>query len=586
MSSESVGILSSPDRSNSPSLTDQIVNDCCTATQILADYTGVSSSSQQIRSPGKRQLTIEESLITTNDPKRLCNSNLREQPDLKSTAITTPSLSSTIIDSISSPPSSPLSADVVNWLSIFLAMSNDDRNRATEALIHTCSTNTLQLNHIKNQIEPYFQRDFIRDLPRELALHILKYLSANDVARASRTCRSWYETCNDTLLWKRICEKKQIPFKKLATIFDDTIDNQWKRSYTCHKHLEYVWQHEEPLPEPLVLRGHEDFVITCLQFDGDRIVSGSDDNTLKIWSVATGKCEQTLVGHNGGVWCSEMTDGLIVSGSTDRTIRVWNINTGVCQHILYGHTSTVRCLALHGDIVVSGSRDATVRVWNIRTGERLHMLSGHTAAVRCVCYNGKYVVSGAYDHTIRVWLPDQERCVHTLEGHTNRVYSLVFDGKHIVSGSLDCMIRVWDVEQGTCIHQLTGHLSLTSGMQLRGNILVSGNADSTVKIWNIESGKCLHTLAGRNKHASAVTWVQVVLNYVVSSGDDGTVKLWDLNTGDFIRNLVKLESTGNGGVVWRIKCTDSALVCAAGSRNSTEDTKVIMLDFDRTTICS
>jgi WD40 repeat protein len=52
---------------------------------------------------------------------------------------------------------------------------------------------------------------------------------------------------------------------------------------------------------------------------------------------------------------------------------------------------------------------------------------------------------------------------------------------------------------------------------------------------------------GRNKHASAVTWVQVVLNYVVSSGDDGTVKLWDLETGDFIRNLVTLESTGNGG---------------------------------------
>jgi F-box/WD-40 domain protein 7 len=52
---------------------------------------------------------------------------------------------------------------------------------------------------------------------------------------------------------------------------------------------------------------------------------------------------------------------------------------------------------------------------------------------------------------------------------------------------------------------------------------------------------------GRNKHASAVTWVQVVLNYVVSSGDDGTVKLWDLETGDFIRNLVLLESAGNGG---------------------------------------
>ncbi len=67
MSSDSVGLLSSPDRSSSPSLTDHIVNDY----QIFNDYTG--SILQQQRSPGKRQLTIEESLITTNDPKRLCN---------------------------------------------------------------------------------------------------------------------------------------------------------------------------------------------------------------------------------------------------------------------------------------------------------------------------------------------------------------------------------------------------------------------------------------------------------------------------------------------------------------------------------
>lgn len=260
-----------------------------------------------------------------------------------------------------------------------MAMSNDERNRATEALIRTCSNNTLQLNQIKNQIEPYFQRDFVRDLPRELALHVLQYLPASDVARASRTCRAWYESCNDILLWKRLCQTRNIPLKQLPTIFDEAIANQWKRSYACHKHLEHVWQHES-LPEPLTFRGHEDFVITCLQFDGKRIVSGSDDNSLKIWSVATGQvgsraarrfsmfslrgfrqCEQTLVGHNGGVWCSEMTDDLIVSGSTDRTIRVWNIKSGICQHILYGHTSTVRCLALHGDVVVSGSRDATVR---------------------------------------------------------------------------------------------------------------------------------------------------------------------------------------------------------------------------------
>lgn len=42
-------------------------------------------------------------------------------------------------------------------------------------------------------------------------------------------------------------------------------------------------------PNLQVLKGHDDHVITCLQFCGNRIVSGSDDNTLKVWSAVTGE---------------------------------------------------------------------------------------------------------------------------------------------------------------------------------------------------------------------------------------------------------------------------------------------------------
>lgn len=45
----------------------------------------------------------------------------------------------------------------------------------------------------------------------------------------------------------------------------------------------------KPIRPPRVLKGHDDHVITCLQFSGNRIVSGSDDNTLKVWSATTGK---------------------------------------------------------------------------------------------------------------------------------------------------------------------------------------------------------------------------------------------------------------------------------------------------------
>lgn len=51
-------------------------------------------------------------------------------------------------------------------------------------------------------------------------------------------------------------------------------------------------------------------------------------------------------------------------------------------------------------------------------------------------------------------------------------------------------------------------------------------------------------------------------------------------TGDFIRNLVALDSGGSGGVVWRIRASDTKLVCAVGSRNGTEETKLLVLDFD------
>lgn len=181
------------------------------------------------------------------------------------------------------------------------------------------------------------------------------------------------------------------------------------------------------------------------------------------------QCVQTLVGHTGGVWSSQMRDSVVISGSTDRTLKVWNADSGECVHTLYGHTSTVRCMHLHGNRygadgrcvrgedpqgarsvtlslpwqlgptcpltcrVVSGSRDATLRLWDIETGQCLHVLMGHVAAVRCVQYDGNKVVSGAYDYTVKVWDPESESCTHTLQGHTNRVYSLQVRPAHVPS---------------------------------------------------------------------------------------------------------------------------------------------------------
>eukprot|EP00118_Oscarella_pearsei_P003074 m.12792 g.12792 ORF g.12792 m.12792 type:complete len:640 (+) comp24289_c0_seq1:183-2102(+) len=471
----------------------------------------------------------------------------------------------------------PLPGNAEPWFHSFNEWTRDQRHAVLDELVNRCDASLQRF--LLGIIEPQFQRDFISLLPKELAFIVLSYLEPEDLLKAAQTCRYWKALCDDNLLWKEKCRLCSIDSSIVKSNRGKRIIKSWKQVYLTKHKIEWNWKNG-PLKNPKVLKGHDDHVITCLKFHGNKIVSGSDDTTLKIWSAVSGKHLRTLTGHTGGVWCAQFDGSTVVSGSTDRTLKVWSGDTGNCLHTLHGHSSTVRCMAMHGQTVVSGSRDTTLRVWNITSSQCTHVLIGHMAAVRCVQYDGKKVVSGSYDYTVKVWDPESEQCLHTLQGHTNRVYSLQFDGVHIVSGSLDTSIRVWNADTGNCVHTLVGHQSLTSGMELKNSTLVSGNADSTVKVWNISTGYCLHTLQGLDKHQSAVTSLQFSDKFVVTSSDDGTVKLWDIKTGEFIRNLVKLDSGGSGGVVWRVQCSEKKLVCAVGSRNGTEDTKLLVLDFD------
>lgn len=360
--------------------------------------------------------------------------------------------------------------------------------------------------------------------------------------------------------------------------------SRWKAIYLRNKRISNNWRFRHP-NAICHLRGHDEHVITCLKLRGERIITGSDDCTLRVWSVATGRCTQVLNGHVGGVWALQLSkDGKIaISGSTDRTVRVWNTETGELLHTLNGHTSTVRCMSLRGNILITGSRDSTIRMWDIAEGKCIRSFIGHLAAVRCVKFDGITIVSGAYDNKINVWNSAEGTLEHVLQGHRDRVYSLHFDSERglVISGSLDTTIRVWNVRTGECLQTLIGHQSLTSGMKLRENFLVSANADSTIKVWNILDGTCIHTLAGPNKHASAVTGLRFLENgLIATSGDDGTVKLWDIYQGEFVCDLVTLKSSGSGGCVWRMKIAPTLFLCAVGSRNGTEDTKLILMDFD------
>ena len=307
-------------------------------------------------------------------------------------------------------------------------------------LLRRCQIPTLQF--AAEVIAPTLQRDFLADLPLELSLNILKYLDSKSLCRAGAVSRMWHKIVDaDDYIWKHRFEEDGFkvteeemekpdqeeddpmpsrrssrtsvssasgrrrgsvytprrsgrtitrPIKRTSTTIIKTSPKSspsklqpskslsYKDMYRQHFIVRSNWMNPNVRPRHISFQGHGRNVVTCLQFDSDRVISGSDDSTINIYETRTGRLVHTLHGHDGGVWALQYLDNILVSGSTDRTVRVWDIERAECTQIFYGHTSTVRCLQiimprLQADgeyfpeepIIVTGSRDSTLRVWSL-----------------------------------------------------------------------------------------------------------------------------------------------------------------------------------------------------------------------------
>ena len=296
----------------------------------------------------------------------------------------------------------------------------------------------------------------------------------------------------------------------------------------CNRHF---------LGSDLTCYGHTDSVISvAFSPDGTRIVSGSHDNTIKIWDAKTGAEVITLKGHTAYVESVAFSpDGMrVASGSWDKKIKIWDAKTGAEVITLKGHSGVVKSVAFSPDgmRVASGSSDKTIKIWDAKTGDEMITLKGHTEFVLSVAFSpdGTRIVSGSFDDTIKIWDAKNGAEISTLKGHTGVVESVAFspDGMRVASGSRDKKIKIWDAKTGAEVITLKGHTAYGESVAFSpdGTRIASGGSDNTIKIWDAKTGDEMITLKGHTGMVAGVAFSPDGMRVASGSFDD-TIKIWD-----------------------------------------------------------
>jgi WD40 repeat protein len=299
-----------------------------------------------------------------------------------------------------------------------------------------------------------------------------------------------------------------------------------------------------------VLTGHSNLVVSvAFSPDGKTILTGSTDETARLWDAVTGQTLFTLTGHSG--WVNSVAfspDGkLVATGSDDKTVRLWDATNGQLLTTLSGFTDGVGSVAFSPDskTVLTGSNDKTARLWDTTSGKQLQSLP-HSYEVQTVAFapNGKTFFTSDLD-TVKIWDASTFKLLKTTDKYPSYIVSMAVspDGKTLLIGGGDNNAALWDVATGQTLFTFTGHKGIVGSVAFSpdGQTVVTGSDDKTARLWDAASGQLIQTLTG---HLDSVRGVAFSPDgkTVLTGSFDTTARLWDAST---TQHFLRLRAQGS-----------------------------------------
>ena len=336
--------------------------------------------------------------------------------------------------------------------------------------------------------------------------------------------------------------------------------------------------------------------VDCVEttIEGDTIISGSFDKTIRVWNLETGNCKYILKGHIGSIRAVAVShNGKIISGSDDKTLRLYDLETGSFIKEFSGHMGVVKSVAISHDGLwaISGSFDRTVRIWELNKPFREYEFRKHIYRVTSLSlYEYKsLIVSGDEGGSICIWNFEKKSFIRQINcGNSRIIGAYIFDeGRKVIVGTSNGNISVWgiaegnfirnvnhnikghfsylrispdekyiilgayhwntyllDINSGDCKHLFGRHTNIISGATIcqNGNYLISSSWDRTIRIWDMYTGECVHTL-GQQINRLMSTSMSYDGNYIASCFRNGTINIWNARKGVCEKTLKKEDSS-------------------------------------------
>jgi mitogen-activated protein kinase organizer 1 len=256
--------------------------------------------------------------------------------------------------------------------------------------------------------------------------------------------------------------------------------------------------------------------------------------------------ETTTLNHKAPIHCAEFSiDGnYVMTGGADRSIKLWNPFTTTLIKTYTGHGKEVLSIHIPKDNTrfVSASGDRSVMIWDVQTGKPMQKFQDHTQRVNSVCGNpdGTVIISGSYDSTIKVWdcRSTSKRAVQSIDDAKDSVESVSINEYEILSSGVDGCIRNYDIRTGTFIQDDIGFPITSTILSNDKNCILVSTLDSVIRLLDKETGELLCDYKGHaNKEYRIKPCFTKTDSHVIGGSEDGSILCWDLVEGNVVDTL-------------------------------------------------